>query len=498
MAGFDWLLVDLEHGSGSEDALVGQALAAAAHDVPLFVRVESLERIRVGRVLDLGVAGVMIPRVADAAEAGRVARWARYPPEGERGMATYNRACGYGTRLGVLSTANATVTVSPADRDARGTRGGRGDRRHAGVDALSSGRSTCPTRSVSAATSRRPCFGRRSRVLPGGGRNGIVAGILARYREASRSLRSIGIRADRNWLGLHVSDGGCSPSGGRPRLMPEREPRYSAPAAGCAADVLLALARTGPATLPELVGRTGATRSLVYRVLAELERRQCVVRAHDGRFSLGVATIELGGAYARGVPFMESVRRALRELARGSGETASLGTLRDGEVLYLMREEGERSVFAVSGPGKLLPANSTALGKALLARRSDDAVVARFAADGELPRLTDRTIVAIDDLLADLAHARQRGWALEEGEAVRGRCCIGVAMACAAWGLDDLAIGLSMEQSRLREEGEDLVHLVVEAGARIEREVQARLAPTRRPIYRWWRFRSRSSTKADG
>ena len=69
MAGFDWLLVDLEHGAGGEEALVGQTLAAAAHDVPLFVRVESAERIRVGRVLDLGVAGVMIPRIEDASEA---------------------------------------------------------------------------------------------------------------------------------------------------------------------------------------------------------------------------------------------------------------------------------------------------------------------------------------------------------------------------------------------------------------------------------------------
>ena len=106
MAGFDWLLVDLEHGAGGEEALVGQTLAAAAHDVPLFVRVETVERIRVGRVLDLGVAGVMIPRIEDASDARRVVRFARYPPDGERGVATYNRACGFGTRPEVLLTAN--------------------------------------------------------------------------------------------------------------------------------------------------------------------------------------------------------------------------------------------------------------------------------------------------------------------------------------------------------------------------------------------------------
>ena len=46
LSGFDWLLVDLEHGSGGEDALLGQILAAAVHQVPLLVRVETDDRIR--------------------------------------------------------------------------------------------------------------------------------------------------------------------------------------------------------------------------------------------------------------------------------------------------------------------------------------------------------------------------------------------------------------------------------------------------------------------
>ena len=81
LAGFDWLLIDLEHGAG-EDALVGQLLAAAAHGVPALVRVESAERIRAGRALDAGAAGVMFPRMdIDRAGAGR----AGPPPLSARG-----------------------------------------------------------------------------------------------------------------------------------------------------------------------------------------------------------------------------------------------------------------------------------------------------------------------------------------------------------------------------------------------------------------------------
>jgi 2-keto-3-deoxy-L-rhamnonate aldolase RhmA len=109
LAGFDWLVVDLEHGAGSEEALIGQVLAAGIHHVPVIVRVESPERIRSGRVLDLGAAGVMFPRLDSAAEAAGAVGHLRYPPEGDRGVATYNRACGFGMRAGALETANEEV-----------------------------------------------------------------------------------------------------------------------------------------------------------------------------------------------------------------------------------------------------------------------------------------------------------------------------------------------------------------------------------------------------
>src|SRR4051795_7018975 len=63
VAGFDWLLVDLEHGGGAERALLRQQLAGEARGVPMLARVESPERIRTGRLLDAGVSGIMFPRL---------------------------------------------------------------------------------------------------------------------------------------------------------------------------------------------------------------------------------------------------------------------------------------------------------------------------------------------------------------------------------------------------------------------------------------------------
>jgi 4-hydroxy-2-oxoheptanedioate aldolase len=102
-AGADWVLIDLEHGAGDEGAVASGVLACAAYGVPALVRVERLDRLRIGRCLDLGAAGIMVPRIDSARDADRLVRWMRYPPAGERGVATYNRQAGFGLRPEVLA-----------------------------------------------------------------------------------------------------------------------------------------------------------------------------------------------------------------------------------------------------------------------------------------------------------------------------------------------------------------------------------------------------------
>jgi len=97
-AGFDWLLVDLEHGAATEPDLVAHLTAIETTGVPALVRPQSGERMRIGRALDSGAAGIMIPRLDSAAEAREAVRFLRYPPDGLRGVATRTRGAGLGTR----------------------------------------------------------------------------------------------------------------------------------------------------------------------------------------------------------------------------------------------------------------------------------------------------------------------------------------------------------------------------------------------------------------
>jgi 2-dehydro-3-deoxyglucarate aldolase/4-hydroxy-2-oxoheptanedioate aldolase len=108
-AGVDWVLLDLEHGAGTEEQARDVIPAAASYSVPTVVRVESTERIRAGRVLDMGAAGVMFPRIDTAEQAAACVRHLRYPPAGDRGVATYNRMCQYGLDPGALDRSNGDV-----------------------------------------------------------------------------------------------------------------------------------------------------------------------------------------------------------------------------------------------------------------------------------------------------------------------------------------------------------------------------------------------------
>jgi 4-hydroxy-2-oxoheptanedioate aldolase len=104
LAGFDWLVIDLEHGPGTESDAVAQLQALQAHGAAGIVRVESREPIRIGRALDAGADGVLVPRLSGVADAVSAAAACRYASG--RGVARYTRSWHWGARPGTLADAD--------------------------------------------------------------------------------------------------------------------------------------------------------------------------------------------------------------------------------------------------------------------------------------------------------------------------------------------------------------------------------------------------------
>jgi 2-keto-3-deoxy-L-rhamnonate aldolase RhmA len=95
-AGFDWVLVDLEHGAGDYQNLQYQLQAIQGTSAAPLVRLAWNDPILCKRVLDLGPSGLMVPWINSVDEAKKAVAAMRYPPLGIRGVASMNRACSFG------------------------------------------------------------------------------------------------------------------------------------------------------------------------------------------------------------------------------------------------------------------------------------------------------------------------------------------------------------------------------------------------------------------
>lgn len=96
LAGYDWALIDLEHGSGDFGQLVHQIAALQPSRTAPIVRVPGIDAAFFKQVLDLGPSGLMVPNVEHADQAAEALRLIRIPPRGVRGVATSTRSVGYG------------------------------------------------------------------------------------------------------------------------------------------------------------------------------------------------------------------------------------------------------------------------------------------------------------------------------------------------------------------------------------------------------------------
>jgi 4-hydroxy-2-oxoheptanedioate aldolase len=115
-AGFDWLFLDLEHGTMSIDAAAQIAAAALDAGIAPLARVPNGEYSIATRLLDNGALGIVVPHVDTATEAREVVEKLKYPPVGHRSMGGTGphyglRSASTGDAAAALNAANLTVVM---------------------------------------------------------------------------------------------------------------------------------------------------------------------------------------------------------------------------------------------------------------------------------------------------------------------------------------------------------------------------------------------------
>ena len=211
---------------------------------------------------------------------------------------------------------------------------------------------------------------------------------------------------------------------GRPRGWDDKTAQNTIKSLDRAMEIFEYLSEDQGRPLSALASEMGQSPATVYRVLVTLEGRGLVeFDTQEQVWHIGPRAFVIGARFLRRTSLVERARPILRKLMQLTGETANLGIEKGDQVLFLSQVETHESIRAFFPPGTLSPMHASGIGKVLLAEMDGDRL-RRLLAEKELASFTEHTIVDPDDLVAELAKIRSRGYSIDGEEKNLGMRCI--------------------------------------------------------------------------
>ena len=237
--------------------------------------------------------------------------------------------------------------------------------------------------------------------------------------------------------------------------------------------ILLHLGENGPELgLTQLSSNLGLNKTTVYRLLGAMQKFHLIERnPFNEKYHLGLKFHELGARSLRTRSLQSEVRPFLEELARRSGESASLAVPGAGGIICLDRIDSPNSIITVRTLiGERFPAHCTAAAKAILAWLPEREAYNVLFRNG-MKLYTPLTIPSLRDLKIVLDLTRRRGYATDHEELEKGLS--GVAAPILYKGGRVIA-ALGMAGPTLRFVGPDLakkVPLLLDFAARLSKHL---------------------------
>ena len=172
----------------------------------------------------------------------------------------------------------------------------------------------------------------------------------------------------------------------------------------------------GSAALSDLASRSGLPLPTIHRLLRTLLAKG---------YALGPRLIHLGEAAESQLG--SNAKSELTWLVSETEETSNMAVLDGDYVLYVAQAPSPHAMRMFTEVGRRARTHSTGVGKAILSQLDDEAVRAIVQRAG-MPCPTEHSIGTIDELLADLALIRERGYAIDDGEQELGVRCFAVPL----------------------------------------------------------------------
>lgn len=193
--------------------------------------------------------------------------------------------------------------------------------------------------------------------------------------------------------------------------------------------VLEAFNGADPLTLAQVTARTGLPRSSVHRLLEQLAATGWLERSPEQTYELGVKAYELGQAALNQNRLLRHARPVLHAFAQRTGYTIQLAVVDVGDTVYLAKVNGRTSGRTPTAVGQRVPAHLTAVGKVIMANatvpKSHSLRARHVPSAATSPPDTDGVSSRYAE---ELARTRERGAALDRGDAFPGIGCVGVSI----------------------------------------------------------------------
>ncbi len=177
-------------------------------------------------------------------------------------------------------------------------------------------------------------------------------------------------------------------------------------------------------TLTELATAMKAPKSSLFSIVHTMEdRRYIMIDAASGKYKLGLRAYIIGASCTSQGGF-EPLIAIMNSVTEKTEETCQFGILEGGNVLYVAKSDSPQPIRMISHVGTKLPANATAIGKALLSGLTDEDLRELYHAG--LEKLTEHTISDIDVLIGQIDGIRDGEIASETEESTPQMCCFAV------------------------------------------------------------------------
>ncbi len=173
----------------------------------------------------------------------------------------------------------------------------------------------------------------------------------------------------------------------------------------------------------DIVEETRLAKATVHRILATLVEQEFITGDSDRGFHPGPRLLGIAGRAISRLDITSLAEPIVDALVREVDCTIHVGVVNGFEMVYVIRRDSTKPYRMASRVGLSMPMHCSGMGKVVLASWSAEHVD-RFIAEAGLPARTDRTITDPQQLHAELARIRQRGYALDLGENERGTVCV--------------------------------------------------------------------------